>query len=88
VCRGVLAKAPDCTPHGFRHTFATSLLEAGTDLRLVQSAFGHEDVKSTTLYTEVTQAALTAAMHRLPRGAIRAAMRRVSSVYASGNRHL
>jgi site-specific recombinase XerD len=63
---GAAAQVPDCTPHRFRHTFATSLLEAGTDLRLVQSALGHEDIKSTTLYTEVTQLALTAAMQRLP----------------------
>jgi integrase/recombinase XerD len=63
---GAVAKVPDCTPHRFRHRFATSMREAGTDLRLVQSALGHEDIKSTTLYTEVTQVALTAAMHRLP----------------------
>ncbi len=46
VSRGVLAKVPACTPHGFRRTFATSLLEAGTDLHLVRSAFGREDIES------------------------------------------
>ena len=50
VSRGVLATVPDCTPHGFRPTFATSLREAGTDLHLVQSALGHGDIKSTTLH--------------------------------------
>jgi integrase/recombinase XerD len=63
---GTAARVPDCTPHRFRHTFATAMLEEGTDLRLVQAALGHEDIKSTTLYTEVTQVALTAAMQRLP----------------------
>ena len=56
---GTAAKVADCTPHRFRHTFATSMLEAGTDLRLVQAALAHEDIKSTTLYTEVTQVALS-----------------------------
>jgi integrase len=46
VSRGVLAKVPACTPHGFRPTFATSLREAGTDLHLVRSAFGREDIES------------------------------------------
>ena len=80
VSRGVLAKVPACTPHGFRRTFATSLLEAGTDLHLVQSALGHEDIKSTTFYPEVTHGGPDGGDASVTVGVTRAATRRVSSV--------
>lgn len=51
------AKVRDCTPHRFRHTFATRLLEQEKDFRLVQKAMGHRDIKSTTIYTKVNQRA-------------------------------
>jgi site-specific recombinase XerD len=55
----------DIHPHSLRHTFATDLLRATKNLRLVQKALGHSNIETTTIYAHIVDEELESAMKEL-----------------------
>jgi integrase/recombinase XerC len=53
------------SPHGLRHTFATHLYDATSDLLVVQRALGHRDIATTEIYTHLVDGRLEEALERL-----------------------
>ena len=56
--------SPYLTPHQFRHSAATMLIEEGVDIRIVQRLLGHASISTTEIYTKVSDNSLVAAIER------------------------
>ncbi len=64
VISKALAIEPYLTPHRFRHSAATLLIEEGVDIRIVQRLLGHASISTTEIYTKVSDNSLVSAIER------------------------
>ena len=62
---GRLGIEPHLTPHRFRHSAATLLIEEGIDIRMVQALLGHASLRTTEIYVRVSNHALRSALERV-----------------------
>jgi len=70
--RAGVAEAEKVSPHTLRHTFATDLLAATKNLRLVQKALGHASIATTQIYTHIVDEELEEALRSFRAGPVAA----------------